>query len=58
MIAHLIRLYRKEHGISLRRLSARMGVGFTVLSRFENGQSIDGENWLKILRWLLGDYKL
>ncbi len=58
MIAHVIRLYRLEHRIPVRTLAKKMGIGFTVLYRFENGHPVDSDNWLKILRWLLADYKL
>lgn len=52
MIAHLLSLYRKEHRLSIRELAKIIGVGHTVLWRFERGQSLQNDHWSKIINWL------
>ena len=54
-IGKLLRYYRAQAKISLRKLAAEIGVEFTMLSRFERGRNINQRSWVAIFMWLLGE---
>ncbi len=55
MLAHLIKLYRLEHGITLRDFAKQVGIGYLALRRFEHGQQVEKKTTLRIIVWLLNE---
>lgn len=53
MLATLIKTYRKANGIPVRDLAAQIGVGYSVLWKFEHGQRLMDQQWIKVAKWAL-----
>lgn len=57
IFAQMITLYRKDRGISLRRLGRALGIGWQTLYKIEKGHSPTGRNMIKLLLWALDEEK-
>ena len=55
MLRRLIISYRKVNKLSLRELAARMGVSLWAVHRLEAGKPISEANWVKIVKWIVGE---
>lgn len=53
MIAEVIRLWRKQRGLSVREAAQLIPVSHMALWRFELGRELAQEQWVKIFLWLL-----
>jgi transcriptional regulator with XRE-family HTH domain len=53
LIAKMLRTWRESQKLSVRQMAKVIGVGHTVLWRFENGQDINSAQWVKIIRHVL-----
>lgn len=52
-VGKLLVLYRATHGISLRDLSAELGISASTLSRIERGYEMDARTLIRLWTWLL-----
>ena len=59
ILGQLIKAYRKDNAVSLRKLALEIGMDYTVLSRFENGETtgLTIDNFHKILLWVFSRRK-
>lgn len=48
----LLRETRRRRGLSLRAASRELGMSFSTVARFENGEDIVLSNAVDILRWV------
>lgn len=55
LIGHLLRLYRQEHDLTLRKLADRIGVSYMSLQRLETGREVSPSAWVAIVKWVLCD---
>lgn len=53
MLALMLKAFRKDHDISLRSLAKVIGIRYTTVYRFENGQQIEAKALGKIIQWAL-----
>jgi transcriptional regulator with XRE-family HTH domain len=53
MIGELIQTWRKTRGLSLQDAARRIGVEYTALWRFEQGNPVAESSLVKIMVWLL-----
>jgi transcriptional regulator with XRE-family HTH domain len=51
----LLKAYRQQEGISLRKLAKIIGVQFSALHRFETGHEIEARHLVRIFKWALTD---
>jgi len=51
-LGEVIRAYRMHRELSLRYVANEIGIGAATLMRFENGQDIDAQTFMKVLTWL------
>lgn len=54
-VGRLLKNYRKRNEITLRELSAQIGIGAATLMRIEQGRIPDGATLAKLLHWLMED---
>ena len=54
ILGSAIRAWRGKQRLGLRDVAREIGVSHGTLSRFENGENVDGETLAKILIWALG----
>jgi transcriptional regulator with XRE-family HTH domain len=56
ILSQLIKAYRAENKISLRKMALEIGIDHTTLCRFENGdtETLSIDNFHKILVWIFG----
>lgn len=56
ILSQLIKAYRAENKISLRKMALEIGIDHTALCRFENGdtETFSIDNFHKILVWIFG----
>lgn len=52
----MLKAYRAQEGLSLRKLARRVGIDHSSLCRIENGQSPDSVTMLKLFAWAFKDY--
>lgn len=48
----LVREARRARGVSIRAAGRQMGLSFSTVSRFENGEGVTLNNAVLVLRWL------
>jgi transcriptional regulator with XRE-family HTH domain len=53
-LAEAMRLYMAADRDTARKLSQRLGMSHTTLSRFLYGKEVSTENFMKILNYLMG----
>ena len=53
MLARILKGYRLQEKMSLRKAARMIGVSHTILFRFESGGDIDSGAWCKIIEWVL-----
>lgn len=61
-LAEIMRQWRMarslhEAGFDVRSIAKEIGIGHTVLYRFESGEQVSADNLRKILAYILGDLK-
>ena len=49
----MLRCWRKMKDLTIRDAAKEMGIGFSTLSRIENGETMDGVTLAAILAWML-----
>jgi transcriptional regulator with XRE-family HTH domain len=53
LIGKLIQAYREKYHITVRGLAKTIGVGHTILWKFEQGKPVETKAWVKIATWVL-----
>lgn len=55
LLAALLKAYRTQHGVSVRKLAKVIGISHSSLFKFENGKALESDQLIKVLRWMFGD---
>lgn len=52
ILGQVIKSWRKDQDVSLREAAKMMGLNLNALHRLENGRTCDGDNLVRVLKWL------
>lgn len=58
ILGRLIRAWREKQRLGLRAVAKEIGVAPATLGRFENGENLDGDTLVKVVRWILSNSNL